>query len=297
MVHPLQPRRHPSAVGLEDHHLQLGVALEDAALDHGRRRPLGLIRLQGRLPEQALGVAEIGVVDERPVPGEADVQPERNPQFHAGPIEGVEGWRTGRQVVGVVGADHGPPTSPADRPPDLLGRPGRVDERGEGDRQQPAPSHGAPLDEPVVVGTCHGQGQVLVLGEPVDVEHQGGVEDGHVDALLVEEAQIGGRRVPAQCLEPGMDRTHAPRPVGAGHRAQPVGPAVDGDVSEPVGRRRHRDPPPLAGFQPVEEVGGLHHVTVDVDHRREVGRRRVGRAGLVHRGWGSTSLRRGSPAR
>ncbi len=198
----------------------------------------------------------------------------RPPQGLVGPV--------GERAAGAgVGPDEaGDEAEIAHGASQLVGRRSRVLQREEGRPEEAARVGGTVGGEPVVVGPSqrHAAGRLL---DQREVEADGGIEDGLVDALAVHVGQAGhgvgaaGLRL-GQRAEGGRVVEGGARP---GQRAQRNGQdlrCADHHVLVAVGVGV--DPRPLFVGQAGPGRLGFHHVPVGVDDRAGV--RREGR--LAH---------------
>ena len=291
LVQALEPERGPPAGRLEEDAVQARVALE-----HPERDELGT-------GQHLLEGMRDGVEDQRV---ERAVRPERrhddraalvDPDGHAQLLGGVP-----HDVVGAVGeraAEAGVGADEArleaelgDGPAQLVRGGGGVLQGQQGGAEEPVRICGAVRGQPVVV--VHGQADrrlgVLDHGE---VQPEGGVEHGLVDALGVHVGQAG-HRVAATGLGVGQGpegrgivEGRARAGQGAQRHGQDLG-TPDGDMFVAVGVRRDYRAVRLG--QPGPGVERLDDVAVGVDHRTGAGRQRGAPVRHAHgAGWRQSS--------
>ena len=186
-------------------------------------------------------------------------------------------------VAGWVGAEHDTLGPSLDGALHLLGGEGRVEEADMGDRDEAVGGFTAPVDEPVVIGSAVGVGELGVGAAAFPGDAEGRVQEDLVDALLVEDGETFGR-VPAPggegyALFVGDDTGGKVRfevSADGAHVAEDTVPVAPGlAVDDPLVPTltvllQVKCAVSVLGFEiALPEVGGFKDVAVGIDYHRE----------------------------
>ncbi len=161
-------------------------------------------------------------------------------------------------------------------PLELLGGQLRVGEREVGDGDEAPAGVAAEVGDPAVVGAGEGVGELDVLGGDLPDDPERRVQDGRLEALLVEQRQavtgVAGaerhaRHVAPVGTGPGVGLAHGAEQRDPARGQALERPAVDLDVLQPGVVQPHPEAARLPALLEVgvPQIGGFEDVPVAVD--------------------------------